>query len=221
MAGLCITASADFISSAAFDGGMTAIEYFVPKGKIISGLLKPLLKKLLFPSEPDAALTAINELKDEMNKRFDEVEKLIRDSKTDILNEIKDTTYTNGFGRDLDELYQQINTLAANMADNYASTKLTDNEKAVENAFLMGNNADWGKTGNIVFNINRLANVLSGQTFAELNNRDLYQVVYDSNVKNAMFSGEAYDDSEPYINKVMYARQPVSQDPIRDIPMRE
>ena len=33
--------------------------------------------------------------------------------------------------------------------------------------------------------------------------RDLYQIVYDSFITKRMFSGEAYDDSDNYIEKVI------------------
>ena len=56
---------------------------------------------------------------------------------------------------------------------------------------------------NIIFNLKNLALILSGQTFSDFQNRDLYQVLYDLNLKDWMFSGEIYDACEPYIQKVL------------------
>ena len=208
MTGLAVPVGASTMSTSIIEGAAGAIDTYVPGGKIITGFFKPLLKKLFDSNEPDPSIEAINNLKKEIDKHLNDMQKAIeldiRNGNIDILNQIRDTTYINGFGRDLDELYQQIDTLQQNLTDNNASTRLTPDEKAIENAFLIGNNADWGKPGNIVFNLNRLANVLAGQTFREMDNRDIYQVIYDSNIRNSMFSGEAYDASEPYIDKIMY-----------------
>ncbi len=205
---LTVPAGASTIGTSILDTGIAVVDKYVPGGKFITSFFKPFLKKLFDDKQPDPTLEAINKLQETIESRLNEVQKAIqqdiRNGNTDILNEIKNDTYINGFGNNLDDLYQQIETLKTNMATTNASTDLSDNAKAVENAYLIGNNADWGKAGNIVFNLNRLANVLRGQTFTDLGSRDLYQVVYDANVSNAMFSGEAYDASEPYINKVMY-----------------
>ena len=148
-------------------------------------------------------LKAINNARKEIISRLDEIEENIKLSKKDILNEIRGSNYVNGFGKSLDSLLIQINDLVDGFNANDNSKELTENEKIVENSFLIGNNADWIKKGNIIFNLKNLALVLSGQTFSDFQNRDLYQVLYDLNLKDWMFSGEIYDAFEPYIQKVL------------------
>lgn len=148
-------------------------------------------------------LKAINNARKEIISRLHEIEENIKLSKKDILNEIRGSNYVNGFGTSLDSLLVQINDLVDGFNTNDNSKELTENEKIVENSFLIGNNADWIKEGNIIFNLKNLALVLSGQTFSDFQNRDLYQVLYDLNLKDWIFSGEIYDAFEPYIQKVL------------------
>ena len=148
-------------------------------------------------------LKAINDARKEIIPHLDEIEKNIKLAKKDILNEIKGRNYIDGFGKSIDYLLNQINDLVDGFNANDNSKVLTENEKIVENAFLIGNNAEWIKEGNIIFNLKNLALILSGQTFSDFQNRDLYQVLYDLNLKDWIFSGEIYDACEPYIQKVL------------------
>ena len=162
-----------------------------------------MVEDFLGPPSIASSVKAINNLRKEIISRLDEIEENIKLSKKDILNEIRGSNYVNGFGKSLDSLLVQINDLVDGFNANDNSKELTENEKIVENSFLIGNNADWIKEGNIIFNLKNLALVLSGQTFSDFQNRDLYQVLYDLNLKDWMFSGEIYDAFEPYIQKVL------------------
>ena len=162
-----------------------------------------MVEDFLGPPSIASSVKAINNLRKEIISRLDEIEENIKLSKKDILNEIRGSNYVNGFGKSLDSLLIQINDLVDGFNANDNSKELTENEKIVENSFLIGNNADWIKKGNIIFNLKNLALVLSGQTFSDFQNRDLYQVLYDLNLKDWMFSGEIYDAFEPYIQKVL------------------
>lgn len=162
-----------------------------------------MVEDFLGPPSLASSVKAINNLRKEIISHLDEIEKNIKLSKKDILNEIEGRNYINGFGRSMDSLLNQINDLVDGFNANDNSKELTENEKIVENAFLIGNNAEWIKEGNIIFNLKNLALILSGQTFSDFQNRDLYQVLYDLNLKDWMFSGEIYDACEPYIQKVL------------------
>ena len=162
-----------------------------------------MVEDFLGPPSLASSVKAINNLRKEIISHLDEIEKNIKLSKKDILNEIEGRNYIGGFGRSMDSLLNQINDLVDGFNANDNSKELTENEKIVENAFLIGNNAEWIKEGNIIFNLKNLALILSGQTFSDFQNRDLYQVLYDLNLKDWMFSGEIYDACEPYIQKVL------------------
>lgn len=205
-AGLAVPASADGSSTAntaIIEGGMGAIIAFVPGGPAISGFLRPIVNKL-FNSSSDPTADAIAKMNTEIKARLDEIEKEIKETGKDLMEAYKNELYINTIGKDLDDLYAEITKKAINIHTNNTSTKLTENERLVENAYLIGNNKAWGEPNNIVFSIDKLANILSGQTFSKLDNRDFYKVVYDANAANCMFSGEAYDDSEKYIDRVMF-----------------
>ena len=80
---------------------------------------------------------------------------------------------------------------------------LSNNDKIVESAYYIGNNKQWIIRGHIILNLKNVADSLSGQSFSMNEQRDLYQIVYDSFITKRMFSGEAYDDSDNYIEKVI------------------
>ncbi|MBQ5311105.1 MAG: hypothetical protein ILP19_03565, partial [Oscillospiraceae bacterium] len=188
--------------SAIIDAGMGAITKWVPGGHMISSGLKPLFYKLFKVNGADPTQESIKQMRKEINERLDNIEEEIKQSRSDVLNEFKNTVYTNGLGKSLDTFYTSSENLLTQIETNNNSTKLTANEKAVENAFLIGNNATWGNSG-IVFELKNISRVLTGQSLADSSGRDIYQVIYESNTLNSMFSGEAYDASENYIDKMM------------------
>ena len=54
-----------------------------------------------------------------------------------------------------------------------------------------------------MFNIKKLGEVLSGNTFTDIQSRNFFQIIYEANTLKSLFSGEAYDRSLLYIEKVM------------------
>lgn len=185
--------------------GLTIIGKLNPKAKIATILIGAIFDFIVGGGEdPNVQiLKAIEDLRNEIVISLNNIEKEIGEIGLDILNEIKGSIYINGLGKELDILYSQLNIIANSMKTINQSTTYTEKEKLVEIAYLIGNNADWMKEGNMVFNIMKLAEVLAGNTFIEMENRDIYQIVYDANIPNSMFSGEANDYSTPYIEKVM------------------
>ena len=93
--------------------------------------------------------------------------------------------------------------MVSNLNTTINSKSYSNKEKIVESTFLIGNNVKWIDKGNIIFKLNNIADILSGNTYALTNHRDFYQIIYDSFITKRMFSGEVYDDADNYLEKVM------------------
>ena len=61
----------------------------------------------------------------------------------------------------------------------------------------MDNHRKW------MFNIKKLGEVLSGNTFTDKQGRNFFEIIYEANTLKSLFSGEANDRSLLYIEKVM------------------
>ena len=194
------------IAKSTIDAGLGAIRQFVPGGQVIAGFLAPFFDAVLKVDKPDPSKEIMKKLDDierEIKNRLNLIENELIYLGKDIFERINGTIYINSFGTDLNNLETQIELLVLILTINSNSTKRTHNEIIVENAFTIGNNKDWMQPGHMIFNLKNLADTLAGNTFSTAEPRDLYQIVYDNFVPDSLFSGEAYDDSDYYIEKVM------------------
>jgi len=148
-------------------------------------------------------LEEIDELHRNIESHLKRINKQIERLGVDVLNLIKTEIYVHGLGNDLDSLNDQIKDVVVTYESNRDSKVLSEKEKLVENAFLIGSNDKWITTGNVMFNIKKLGEVLSGNTFTDIQGRNFFEIIYEANTLKSLFSGEAYDRSLLYIEKVM------------------
>lgn len=182
--------------------GMNALAGVFPFVK----LFEP-LSDLMFNSTMDALRNInenINQLRDELNERIDELENRVDHNTKQVLNKIKNQTFINGMGTELDKLHTSVEGIARQITVIQKDSSMSEEEKAVEIAAQIGSNTEWNRDGSLVFRIKTLGNVLAGKSFADTDGRDFYQVVFDNAAGDVMFSGEAYDAAAPYIDRVMY-----------------
>ena len=191
------------------DGGLAAIKEFVPGGSVITAILNPIVNSYFKTEEPDPnekVIEQIKSMKKEITSRLNQIEKDLSYQGNKILDSITGTIYINSFGSELNNLRNQIEGLVSTMTITDSSKTLSNNEKIVENAYTIGSNKNWMEKGNIILNLKNLADTLAGKTFSETETRDLYQIIYDSLIYKRMFSGEAYDDADLYMNIKEYKR---------------
>ena len=204
---LIITDDAEMlIVKSTINSGIAAIRQFVPENQTIAGFLPPFFDAIFDMGQPDpnaVILERLNVLRDEIMRRLDRIENELKILNNDILNEIRGTIYISGLGYELNQLKARIEALVSTLNMIIDSKRYSNNEKIVEIVYLIGKHQEWMGEGNIVFNLKQLADILAGNFFSSTEQRDLYQFVYDSCIFNRMFSGEAYDDSDIYIEKVI------------------
>ena len=197
----------EYIQQTSIKLGMIAIETYVPGGKLMTPLLKDMLGACgVIPKE--VSMKEINrnitEMRAELNSKLSELEKELKNSSTTILNKIKNENYMSGFGTELNGLHTSVKNIADQIDAFNNDPSLTPEERAVEIAALIGNNTTWDDSGNLVFRIRNIASMLNGTGFADADERNMYEVVYDNCTSDVMFSGEAYDLASKYVDRVMY-----------------
>ena len=204
---LIITDDAEMlIVKSTINSGIDAIRQFVPENQTIAGFLPPFFDAIFDMGQPDpnaVILERLNVLREEIMSRLDRIENELKILNNNILNEIRGTIYISGLGYELNQLKARIEALVSTLNMIIDSKRYSNNEKIVEIVYLIGKHQEWMGEGNIVFNLKQLADILAGNFFSWTEQRDLYQFVYDSCIFNRMFSGEAYDDSDIYIEKVI------------------
>ena len=186
--------------------GLKLIGWFVPGGGAITAFLNPIVESYFKIEEPDpneVVLKEISSMRKEIISRLDEIENNLKIQNNNILDTIIGAIYINSFGTELNNLRNQIEGLVSTLIITNNSKIFSKNEKIVENAYTIGSNKNWMEKGNIILNLKNLADTLAGKSFTEVDPRDVYEIVYDSIKQYRMFSGEAYDDTDIYIEKMM------------------
>ena len=189
--------------------GKKAFEKYVPFGEQLSPYLDNLLVWAgLQEADNTPSMADINqnitEMRAELNKKLDDLEANLDQSTTEILNKIKNQSFLDGFGTELDDMHTATRIVASQIKTISEDPTLTEEERTVEIAALIGKNTEWSDTGKLVYRLNRVGDMLAGESVSQKDARDFYQVLYEDEMPNVMFSGEAYDNISPYVERVMY-----------------
>lgn len=215
----------DTVESVIWKTGVDFVGDLIPGGKTIGPLLtalgeifgiksdkdtssKELLKQLDDVNKKIATMSSdITSFRMEMDTRLNELEKNMYAEIEDALNVINNDVFTDGVGAELDTLHTQVsgrNGIARKIDTINEDSEMSDEEKAIEIAYLIGNDKDWNETQNALYRFKHIGELLAGQTYRDTKGRNLYQVLYDNAASNSKLSGEVYDKIEPYIDRVVY-----------------
>ena len=188
------------------DAGIDAIRQYVQENQVIAAFLTSFFDAIFDMDHPDPnaeILEKLNTLRDLIMNRLDQIENELEIRNKDILKGIGGTIYENSLSKELFKLKAQVEHLVSALNIIIKSKSYSNNEKIVENAYIIGSHQKWAEEGNIVFNFKKLSDILNGNYFSSTYQKDIFQIVYDSFAPNRMFSGEAYDDSDIYIEKII------------------
>ena len=200
----------------AFTIGRTLIEDFVPGGKTISaaiGIIIDCFKE--DGTEQDQSLSDVQQQISDFRKEMDAQYTLIEAQLNSLSQDLQAVEYTleqvvtdqttlankgDSFDTLLNSLQateRQINTLRNN-------DKLSENEKAVEIAKLIGSNDDWTTDSNLYNKYLNFLSTISGTNFPNQSGRDLLQIVYSRYKADSMFTGEAKQYASLYTDQLVY-----------------
>ena len=191
--------------AAAYGAGMGIIRQYVPGGQAIAGLLDPILGSLINdgPSLSDVN-NNIDKLRSEVTAQFNDIKKQMKDDKQQIEAKIVNQTVIATKGNSFDALMTSMKDTADQINTLRNDPKLNQNETAVEIAALIGRNDAWTQSSNLHNKYLSFLDTLCSKSFADQNNRDFCQVVYQDCASQVMFSGEAKDAAKPYLDRVLY-----------------
>ena len=192
------------IGDAAYAAGIGVIRQYVPGGQAMAGVIDSIVNSFTDkgPSLSDIS-SDISSMRAEISSQFADIKNQMKDYTEAIENKIVDQTVIANKGTGFDKLMTALKGTDRQIASINTDSSLNDNEKAVEIACLIGRNSEWNKSSNLFFGYQDFMNTLSSPSFADQKDRDLYQVVYNDFTSKVMFSGEALDMSQPYVNRVI------------------
>ena len=186
--------ASDIVINAGYQAGLTAIKLGIPGGTAIAPMLDSIIGSFM-PKGPSLTdiNSNINELRSEISTQFAEVKKQITDSTNAVEKKIVNQSVIAEKGDSFDSLMTAMKATDRQLRSISENDDLNAQEKAVEMAYLIGDNADWLKKDNVYFQYEDFMNTLSSSTFSDCGDRDLFRVIYDDYTAKVMFSGEALD----------------------------
>ena len=121
----------------------------------------------------------MEQLREEINAQLTEIKNEIANSTAFLAESFNNTLLTNSFGQGIDSLHTSAYEIAGRIND-IRRANISENDKLVRIAAQIGSNNEWGKNeDNFVHRISNVRAVLKGDTFADLQGRDIYQILYD------------------------------------------
>ena len=146
----------------------------------------------------------INSLRKEMHEEYAALNSKMDTNTRKIVDAIGNKLVINDAGVRLNDLAQTVDGISDQIDIDVNSSRKSYEQKCIAVAKQIMNYQKWNDRSNLISMIGTVGDLLSGKTFAELGSRDIYTSVYLDCCQNVMFSGEAYDLAEPYIDRVMY-----------------
>ena len=146
----------------------------------------------------------LKELREHLDTELEKINQQIISMGDQLLNELGNEMYTMKIGDVIDDMYGTAVRDAERINTHLSDDSLTENEKLVEIAALIGRSNTWSSSEHKISKFWKVANLISGETVTKIDSKNLYDTIYEYFSKKVLFSGEAYDKATPYINKIVY-----------------
>ena len=205
-------------ASVAYQTGVATVGEFVPYGKALAPMLNAFGASLNSGTSTEDVSKAINSINKEVNglsvqlsdfrsdmdQKMNELKGKMSKEINTALDKVRNNIFINGVGSELDILHTQVSGIAARIDTITGNSDLSEQAKAIEIASQIGDYRDWDDPQNALYRFNNLSDLLAGSTYRDTNGRNLYKVLYDNAALDSMFSSEAYDRIDPYMERVVY-----------------
>ena len=171
----------------------TGIEEFVPGGKFLVPLLKPIVDDLLGKGK-ELSLDDINARIDDMFKKVEDLNDDLRDSMENITAiQSFDTFQFKTFNSQIQEIISQIEVIR--------KLDISEENKYAQIAALVNNSSCWAESNNVFVTF---SNLTQGLKRASLTKKcDIFKLLYEHYAKTSMFSGEALDKANAAAELIM------------------
>ena len=215
---------ADAVLNAEYQCGLGLIRQFVPGGQAIAGVVDSLLGSIIGkdkgPSLSDISKD-LNDFRKEVSKEFKKVKEELKGIQNRIAaseeavrkdieqqarlieQQITARTVIAAKGAGFDELMTALMETDRQIRIISDDKTLSDQEKSVEIAMLIGRNDKWNSAGSLYNNYMNFINALTSATFSSTGDHDIFYYIYLSNIPYAAFSNDAKEFSRPYVDRLM------------------
>ena len=215
---------ADAVFNAEYQCGLGLISEFVPGGQAIAGVVDSLLGSIIGkdkgPSLSDISKD-LNDFRKEVSNEFKQVKEELKGIQNRIAaseeavrkdieqqarlieQQITARTVIAAKGAGFDELMTALMETDRQIRIISDDKTLSDQEKSVEIAMLIGRNDKWNSAGSLYYDYMNFINALTSATFSSTGDHDIFYYIYLSNIPYAAFSNDAKEFSRPYVDRLM------------------
>jgi hypothetical protein len=222
-----ITASADFSDDVAKKTeeisekiGDLAMEKAKKKGlEFLDKGLDALLKNVPFASDiknliMDELLSAfglqgekpitMKDLSKKLDKLDEKIDKALDAQTKKLISELETTLTKEKYTTDLQDLANAADISNVIKGSERTAQKygLSEEDQLVKLAMIVGNSNEWSREGSFIMAYKKVTSDLISNNY--YSNKDIFTVLYDKVKGQYMFSGEALDAINPYIQKMIY-----------------
>ena len=170
----------------------------VPGGAILSGPFKAVITALFnaidgtLPAEKNNEPTMLD-----LQNQLKNIENQIRQSEASNKQHTSDTVVINAYGTEFNTLMTKTDALNLKISSIRSNEKLSADEKSKKIAALMDDS--YGK--DLLNQLITTTRIFLGDTGNEAKARTLHDAVFSEESSKIMFSGEAMDNTAPYLRK--------------------
>lgn len=184
------------------DLGLSSMLKSVPFGNEIKDLIKDQLLAVLGLEEEKPVTT--NELSEKLDKLDEKIEQAFDEQTKKLIEAMAESFTTGTYKNDMKHLADSADVAFLIQGSETTNTRyqLSEEDKMVKLAMVVGNSSEWSRDGSFVLEYTRVTNDMLGSNY--LSNKDIFTVLYNSEKDKYMFSGEALDAIEPYIQKMIF-----------------
>ena len=185
------------------DKGLTELLKNVPFGDSIKDLIKDQLFSV-FGIEGEKTITT-KDLSDKLDKLDEKMDEAFDKQTKELIAAMNRTAVVQKYKGDMDTLLATAD-VAAIISDSEDEDHLSEEDKLVKLAMVVGNSSTWSTTGSFMHAYTAVTNDMIGKSYSS--NMDFFTALYEDQKANYQFSGEVLDVIEPYIQKMIldYAR---------------
>lgn len=185
------------------DKGLTELLKNVPFGDSIKGLIKDQLFSV-FGIEGEKTITT-KDLSDKLDKLDEKMDEAFDKQTKELIAAMNRTSVVQKYKGDMDTLVATAD-VAAIISDSEGEDDMSEEDKLVKLAMVVGNSSTWSTTGSFMHAYTAVSNDMMGKSYSS--DMDFFTALYEDQKANYQFSGEVLDAIEPYIQKMIldYAR---------------
>ena len=176
------------------NGAYTLGTKLVPESETMLTVVKEVLLRTMGMMKGDQG-------EDPMTMKLKDMQTQMAQNSKALREMIGDTSSLQSYKTDMESFDNSMSILLRQIESIKNDKNMSEDEKLVRIAAKLGPSTQWSEDGKFINKISKLGRILKGDNY--IDKRDLYNVVYDINKKTSMFSGEALDKSQEFVDRAL------------------